>query len=111
MGDKLDSSVRRLRTSAQTGGLTGLLSEGEAKSINKKVTQTGEKPFRKGATSAKRDAAKQIAKQQQVETARLAEADSDVATKRAQAGSKKGRRSLLKSSPGGLAVNLGGSGG
>jgi hypothetical protein len=110
MGDKLDSVKRRLQTSAVTGGLTGLLNEGEAKGIHKKITQTGEKPFRKGATAAKRDAATQIAKQQQTETIRLAEAESEIAAKRSLAGSKKGRRSLLKSSPaGGLATNLGGT--
>lgn len=51
-----------------------------------------------------------IAKQK--EKAALVEAESDIATKKAKALSgKAGRRSLIKSSPSGLATNLGGTAG
>ena len=51
-----------------------------------------------------------IAKAQKTEAARLAEATSAVATSEAAAKSgKAGRKSLLKTSPGGMALNLGGT--
>ena len=68
-----------------------------------------DKPIRKGATAAKRTAAADIAKQQQLEKLRVAEGESEIATRRAQAGNKGGRKSLIKSAAGGLSANLGGT--
>ena len=110
MGDKIKRKVTlNPLDTLKTGFEIGTGTFGESRKIQKATRQLQEKPFRKGATAAKRTAASQIAKQQQTENIRLAEAESDVATGRALAKSKTGRRSLLKSSPGGLAVNLGGS--
>lgn len=64
---------------------------------------------RKGTTAKARDASKLAARQQQLEKVRLAEAESEVATRRAGLGQKSGRRSLIKSSATGLATNLGGT--
>ena len=97
MGDKLGSKVNKLRRSIKDP-------------IEKKIGQTIEKPFRKGATAAKRTAADQIAKQQQMESVRLAEAEGEVAKRKGSAfGKSAGRKSLIKSSAGGLATNLGGT--
>ena len=70
------------------------------------------KKLRTGRSTRERDAATSVAaatkKQQLQEDARLAEATSDVAT--AQTTAKRGgRRSLIKTSPSGLASNLGGT--
>jgi len=62
-----------------------------------------------GASAARRDAAAQLKAQQQKEAVMLAEKESEIAEKRsfAQSG-RAGRRSLIKSSPTGLATTLGG---
>ena len=62
------------------------------------------------ARRARRQARADIAAQKQKETGRLAEAESEVATKKASATSlQAGRRSLIKTSPTGRALNLGGT--
>jgi len=68
-----------------------------------------EKPLRTGASAVRRDAAAQLKAQQQKEAVMLAEKESEIAEKRsfAQSG-RAGRRSLIKSSPTGLATTLGG---
>ena len=67
-----------------------------------------EKPFRKGASAQRRDAKAQIAKQQQMESASLAEKDDEIARRKGLA-VKGGRSSLIKSATPGLATNLGGT--
>ena len=76
--------------------------------IEKGIKQGLEKPFRTGASAAARDAAKLTAKQQQMEKIKLAEVENEIATKRIMA-NKGGRQSLIKSSPTGMAQNLGGT--
>ena len=79
------------------------------KRAKKKIHQGVEKPFRKGTSAAARDARNLAAKQQQMETARLAEVEGEVARRRSGAlSTRSGRRSLI-SSAGGLATNLGGT--
>ena len=75
---------------------------------HKKLGKAVEKPFRTGATGKGREAEAQIKRQQQREDVRLAEATSEAATA-AAAPKRKGRQSLIKSSPSGLSSNLGGS--
>jgi hypothetical protein len=98
MGDELKKPLRR-----GTRLATGL-------EVGEKLGKVIEKPFRTGASAAARKAEQETKKMQQKEGARLAEAESEVATARALAKSGKGgRKSLIKTSPGGLAVNLGGT--
>ena len=66
------------------------------------------KLIRTGASSQRRDAKIQIAKQQQKESASLAEKDDEIARRRSRA-AKGGRSSLIKSATPGLATNLGGT--
>ena len=100
MGDGIKKNLKRTGLAVSTFGAS------EAKGGAKKVEQ----PFRKGATAAKRTAADQIAKQQQMESVRLAEAEGEVAKRKGSAfGKSAGRKSLIKSSAGGLATNLGGT--
>ena len=62
------------------------------------------------AKEARRKQQEALARQEQREKVRLAEADSEVAKRKAMAGSKgAGRRSLIKTSPTGLSQNLGGT--
>ena len=69
-----------------------------------------DRKIRTGASDKARAAELATKKQQQQEDIRLAEATSDVATAEAAATSKRsGRRSLIKTSPSGLASNLGGT--
>ena len=69
-----------------------------------------EKPFRKGTSAAMRQAGRDTEKQQQMEAVRMAETADEIAQRRALAGGKSGgRQSLIKSSPTGLAQNLGGT--
>ena len=78
------------------------------KPLEKSVRQGLEKPVRTGASAQKRQAESLLKKQQQTEQMKLAEADDEIARRAAGAG-KGGRRSLIKSSPAGLASNLGGT--
>ena len=90
MGDSIKKSVKKLSPSL---------------SLLKKI----DKPFRTGASAARRDASKALKEQKMKEGAKLAETESEIATKRALIkGGKGGRQSLIKSSGGGLAQNLGG---
>jgi len=84
---------------------------GEHSTFGKKgVGRILEKPVRTGATSKRREAADALEKQQQKESMKLAETESEIATKRAMAKSGKGgRQSLIKSSASGLSQNLGGT--
>ena len=92
MGNEVEGKVRR---GIKRGGF---------------LASFADKKIRTGASSAARESKRAIAKQQQKESARLAEATSAVATAEATAKSGKGgRKSLLKTSPGGLAINLGGT--
>jgi len=97
MGDELKKSFRRGTSLAK--GLK----------VGEKVGKAIEKPLRTGASAARRDAAAQLKEQQQKQAVMLAEKESEIAEKRsfAQSG-RAGRRSLIKSSPTGLATTLGG---
>ena len=75
---------------------------------HKKFAKAVEKPFRTGATAQGRAAELSIKQQQQRESMRLAETTSEAATA-AAAPKRKGRQSLIKTSPSGLSSNLGGS--
>ena len=80
--------------------------------LSEKVGKTIEKPFRTGASAARRDAAKALKVQKMKESARLAEKESEIQTKRSLIKSGRGgRQSLIKSNAGGggLSNNLGGS--
>jgi len=77
--------------------------------LEKKFTQAVEKPFRTGASAAAREAETANLTQQQLEKARLTEAEGEIARRRGLAGSRTGRQSLIRSSPSGLATNLGGT--
>ena len=84
---------------------------GESRNILDKTRQAQEKPFRKGASAQRRDAGNLLLKQQQTERAALAEAESEISTRRASATSRNvGRRSLIRSTTG-LSTNLGGTAG
>jgi len=104
MGD----SVKKLHKKAM-GGLeeSGKTALGRGK-IVEKVEKKIEAPFRKGTSAARREAQKQIHKQNLMEQQKAAEAESEIATKRAMT-KKGGRQSLIKSSGAGLAQNLGGT--
>jgi hypothetical protein len=99
MGDALKKSARSVRKSTLVGF---------DPDINKKINRTIEKPFRKGASAEKREAKANIAKQQQKESASLAEKDDEIARRRSRA-AQGGRSSLIKSATPGLATNLGGT--
>ena len=96
MGDELKKPLRR-----GTKLATGL-------KVGEKLGKAIEKPLRTGASAARRDAAAQLKEQQQKESVRLAETESEIAEKRQMAGRRVGRQSLIKSSPSGLATTLGG---
>ena len=106
MASKLQSEAKRglKRDLALSTGTFG-----EARKLQKQTRQLQERPFRKGASSRRRQAEKDIARQQQSEQANLAEAESEVALRRERASSRFGRRSLIKTSPTGLSSNLGGT--
>lgn len=67
--------------------------------------------FESGSTArARRKTRSDLATQQKLEKQKVAEAESEIAITKASALSgKAGRKSLLKTSPTGLAVNLGGT--
>ena len=103
MGDGLKKTARR-------GLALGVdpITDKIGQKAGKMASKAAEKPFRTGATAARRDAASALKEQQQKEGAKLAEATSEVEEKRAMAQSGRGgRRSLIKSSSG-LATTLGG---
>jgi hypothetical protein len=94
MGSKIEKSIKKRITSLKVG---------------EKVGKAVEKPLRTGASAARRDAAAALKEQKMKESARLAEKESEIATNRALIKSGRGgRQSLIKSSGGGLANNLGG---
>lgn len=100
------SPVKLIKQSTRIG--TGTF--GESRNIQKKTIQLQEKPFRKGASARGREARSLALKQQQTEQVRLAEAESEIATRRARGTlGRAGRRSLIQSSPAGLSTNLGGT--
>lgn len=70
------------------------------------ASDTGES---KESKEARRKQQELLRVQEQREQARLAEADDEVARRRLGATKTGGRRSLIKSSPTGLATNLGGT--
>ena len=108
MGD----TIKSLRKRSLEGALTGnpMMKTSELKSIHKKGTQLGVQPFRKGTSATMRQAGRDTEKQQQMEAVRMAETADEIAQRRALAGGKSGgRQSLIKSSPTGLAQNLGGT--
>ena len=74
-----------------------------------KSHQFFESGVRKGKTAEGRERKLQVAKQQQIENAKLAEADDEVARRKGRAANKSGRGSLIKSATPGLATNLGGT--
>ena len=79
------------------------------KSGAKRLGTEFEKSFvRTGASATRREAKADIAKQQKKEELALAEAE-DAVGRAGITGKRKGRRSLIKSSPTGLATNLGGT--
>ena len=68
------------------------------------------KTIRTGKTKTEREAKQAIQKQAQTEAAALAEADDEIARRKAVAGSKRtGRGSLIRSTGSGTATNLGGT--
>ena len=105
MGDKIKREARR--GTEITRGLVDPTT-GIKKDLRTRSSQAIEP--RKGTTSKVREAKTLAAQQQQTEAIRLAESESEVATRRASALTGRfGRRSLIKSSPTGLALNLGGT--
>ena len=113
MGDGLKKVERKARGGLGTGTLFGIPTKKSVRGVHKTSLQKTEKPFRKGATSQKRDAANlqeaQIEKQERTELLRRVEAEGEIAQRRGSARSKSvGRRSLIRSSPAGLAQTLGG---
>ena len=117
-GSSVVKKVRRKLTldpleTLKTGARIGTGTFGDARKLQKKTAQTQEKPFRKGAASQARDAgnlqAEQIAKQEKTELLRRVESEDEIARRRGAAkGKGAGRRSLIRSSPTGLATTLGG---
>ena len=67
-----------------------------------------QKPMRKGTSSATRDAKNMALLQQQKDNASIAQSEDEIARRKALAGGKGGRRSLMSSTPTGLATTLGG---
>ena len=105
MGDTIKKVIKKSSLSAFAPGQTDI-----GKKITKKVNQAIEKPFRKGTSAAARTARNQAAKQQQLETVRLAESEDELSRRQGGALSTRGgRRSLIRSGSGGLATNLGGT--
>jgi|ETNvirome_6_1000_1030641.scaffolds.fasta_scaffold01665_4 hypothetical protein len=103
MADSL-SSVNKQRKRAQQQILS------EADRHQERLTKPLAKPLRTGKTKATREAKEAIAKQSQTEAAALAEADDEIARRKAVAGSKRaGRGSLIRSTGSGTATNLGGT--
>ena len=106
MGGSVKKTVRRGLQAASTGGLSEF-KEGRS---GDKLTKAIEKPFKTGASAAQREAGREIEKQKKKQQVKLLEAEDEIARKKAVAGSgKAGRGSLIKSSPTGLATNLGGT--
>lgn len=66
------------------------------------------KPLRTGASAVRRETKQATELQQQKEELRVAEAESDIA-RRKLTSKTGGRRSLIKTTPSGLALNLGGT--
>lgn len=98
MGDVEKVAKRGLRVFS--GDLSG----------EKKATQAIEKPVRTGASSVRRDTARQIAEAQKKEETKLLQTESDIARRKAGVSARAGGRgSLIRSSPSGLATNLGGT--
>jgi hypothetical protein len=103
MGSSVKKTLKRGQKAVTSAGMSELKPLGRAL----------EKPVRTGATATKKQAAKdiqkQMQKQMQLEKVRSAEAESEIALRRAQAkGGRGGRQSLIKSATG-LATNLGGT--
>ena len=110
MGDDVKKVIKR---GAIAGG--GFLDPSLSfkKKLRSQSSQIVEKPFRKGTTSAARNAsnlaAAQLDKQQKAELLRKAESEDEIARRRGLASSKgAGRRSLIRTAPTGLAQTLGG---
>ncbi len=78
------------------------------KPIEKKITGALEKPFRTGASAAQRTVAQETERAKQREQKKLLEAEDEIARRRTGARSG-GRGSLIRTSPTGLATNLGGT--
>ena len=104
MGSSAKGVIKKAR-----GFGTRSLTMGIDPKLNKAINRGIEKPFRKGATAAKKQAARDTQKQMQLEKVRTAEAESEIALRRAQAKGKKGGRQSLIKSAAGLATNLGGT--
>ncbi len=105
MGDT-KKVVRRGLKAASTFGL----SEFQEGGVGEKAAKAIEEPFKTGASAQQRVAGREIEKQKQAEQVKLLETEDEIARRRALAGSKSaGRRSLIASSPAGLATNLGGT--
>jgi hypothetical protein len=109
---KIGSVRKRLKDSLIPGkaGLDGIK---DVRVLNKpgrtKIDRSLGKGFRTGKTGKSREAAAQVAAQQQTELLRKAESEDEIARRKGLASSKKsGRQSLIKSSPTGLATTLGG---
>ena len=97
----MSSTIKKIGKHVKRGPL------GSKEKLRKFSSQTLEP--RKGAASKARAATALAQRQQQLEKTRAAEAESEIALRRVGAGQKSGRRSLIKSSPVGLATNLGGT--
>jgi len=114
MGDSIKRHHKKMteftkeRVLDPRGAGTGISGD-EAEGIRTKTHQLTEKPFRKGTTSAARDAKQMALKQQQMDKIAIAQTEDEMARRRAGAGGKSGRRSLIASSPSGLAQTLGGA--
>ena len=103
MGDVKKVAKRGRDFALQLGPL------GEKGSIGDKIKKGIEKPLKTGASAQRREAGREIESQKQKEKLKLLETEDEIARKRALAGSKTaGRRSLISSSPSGLATTLGG---
>ena len=101
MGSGIEKQTRKIKL----GHLDPLAKTKEK--LEKAGRQAIEKPFRTGGSAQKRQAEALLKKQMQTEDVRRAEADDEIA-RRAATG-RGGRKSLIKSSPTGLATNLGGT--
>jgi len=99
MGDGLTKIPRKVLDAVDDAG----------KKSRKLTNQTIEKPFRTGASAAARDAKSASLLQQQKDQKAIAETEDEIARRRAGAGGGAGRRSLIASSPTGLAKTLGGA--
>jgi CHASE3 domain sensor protein len=82
----------------------------EFKRADRGLDRAVEKPFRTGASATQRKAKEDVARQKQTTALELAEADSEIAQRRARTRSKAaGRGSLIRSTGSGTATNLGGT--